>query len=920
MIYTEYIEHYNKYRQKYGHKTAIFLKVGSFFELYDVQDCETAKTEANIHEIVDHLGIQLSIKQQIDSNKKILFAGFPDYVLHKWASRLTTNGWTVVVVDQIKDEFGKVKERKVSRILSPSTHIENITSIETPFLMTLFFKFPLIGAAVLDLTTGSTKTYSGQAQGRLENWTMDDIAQFQSVFPPKEIIIYWSNENCPSESYFRRIMNQPSSVVVHIRKIQCNGSFKSEIVRTEYLQKIFMIKSLLPPKTYLGIRSDHEELALLFLLQFIEEHDPSHLRGFQRNEPWIPHLKLICGNHALTQLQMHLVVGLFDKAITPMGKRAIKERLLSPYSDAGEIQSRLNEIQEYLTWSDEKSKSLEHQLRFMFDIPRLHRKILCGSINPSEINQLFQTYKAINCLINQIVPNTMLKEPFPNEQWVSYQDLFRKHFVENKATNDISVFNGDTYCEIKQIETDIQTILKEFQVIKQDIAQIAGVSNDAIRFEERDKEPFGFKASTGTILQLKKHIKDLPDGIKICELKSGGWIDCCALQQLNTKLQQARTQLDYQIQICLPYACFAIAQESQIWTIMEHWICHIDSTQCIGRVSKERGFHCPKIECSDFGSTVHIQQMRHPLVEATASRVSYVKHNVCLDDNKKGWLIYGMNASGKSTLMKATGICVLLAQAGCFVPATEMTIKPFKAIYTRILNQDNLIAGLSSFAIEMAELREILRNADNNTLVLGDELCSGTESISAQALVLTGIQWLSKQSAKFIFATHLHGLPNFIDLTNGVEIWHLHVDYDPLSNKLIFDRSLRPGPSSSLYGLEVARAMDLPIDFIEQAIANRHKILGTSSQENALKSSWNSHIFKKECELCKKTATNLDVHHIQHRASATNGLLQDGTPMNHESNLIVLCQFCHQKIHNFSINVGTVHHTSNGPERMNATP
>ena len=105
MIYTEYIEHYNKYRQKYGHKTAIFLKVGSFFELYDVQDCETAKTEANIHEIVDHLGIQLSIKQQIDSNKKILFAGFPDYVLHKWASRLTTNGWTVVVVDQIKEKF-----------------------------------------------------------------------------------------------------------------------------------------------------------------------------------------------------------------------------------------------------------------------------------------------------------------------------------------------------------------------------------------------------------------------------------------------------------------------------------------------------------------------------------------------------------------------------------------------------------------------------------------------------------------------------------------------------------------------------------------------------------------------------------------------------------------------------------------------
>ena len=98
-----------------------------------------------------------------------------------------------------------------------------------------------------------------------------------------------------------------------------------------------------------------------------------------------------------------------------------------------------------------------------------------------------------------------------------------------------------------------------------------------------------------------------------------------------------------------------------------------------------------------------------------------------------------MNASGKSTLMKATGICILLAQAGCFVPAKEMILRPFRSIYTRILNQDNIFAGLSSFAVEMSELRDILRNATSNTLVLGDELCAGTESISAQALFILQI-------------------------------------------------------------------------------------------------------------------------------------------------------------------------------------
>jgi len=931
-MHKEYIELYQTYMKKYGPKTAIFIMVGSFYELYEIQDVETGETQANVREIVDYLGIQLAPKKgDVGPGNEGLFAGFPDFAMHKWAGRLTSNGWTVVIVDQVKDMRGKVKERKVSRILSPSTHVEQTISTETPYIMTLFFHAlkvsPSFGAAVLDLTTGSTRTYSGQAQGRSDIWTADDIVQLLSVYPPKEILIYWSNGVCPEESMFRRILGLPSSIVVHIRAVETLGSFASDLVRTEYLQKIYSIQSLLPPRTYLGIRSEQEELALLYLLQFVEEHDPSRLRSFQRNEPWIPHTKLICGNHALTQLQltsatnpMESVMGLFDKAISPMGKRAMKERLLSPYSEAAEIQARLKEVQEYIMWPEEKSKLLERQLRFMFDLPRLHRNVLCGSVAPSEFTQLFQTYKAIEIIVDKIVPNTLLKEPFTKEQWTQYQEVFRTHVSEEKAQQvcvDVSVFNVETYPEIGRKEAEIQEILEQFQAIKRDMAQRGRVAEDAIRLEEREKEPFGLKGSTITLQQLKKNGKDLPEGTRISELKSGGWIDCTALQQCNTRLQKAREVLDHLIRIHLPDACLAISQAGFIWSIMEQWICHVDTTQCIGRVSKERGFHCPTIESAENGSSVDIQQVRHPLVEATSSRISYVKHNVRLDGEKKGWLVYGMNASGKSTLMKATGLCVLLAQAGCFVPAQSMTLRPFRAIYTRILNQDNLFAGLSSFAVEMAELRDILRNADDRTLVLGDELCAGTESISAQALVSSGIQWLSKRNAKFIFATHLHDLPNHLDVKKeGVEVWHLHVEYDSQSKKLIYDRSLRPGSGSTLYGLEVARAMDLPFEFIEQALTNRHRIMGTSTREEAPTSSWNTKIVRKECEICKKDATDLEVHHVQHRASATNGLLQDGSPMNHESNLMVICQTCHDNIHAGTIEVGNLQQTSSGPERI----
>jgi hypothetical protein len=251
--------------------------------------------------------------------------------------------------------------------------------------------------------------------------------------------------------------------------------------------------------------------------------------------------------------------------------------------------------------------------------------------------------------------------------------------------------------------------------------------------------------------------------------------------------------------------------------------------------------------------------------------------------------------------MKATGIAVILAQAGSFVPAKKMTLRPFRAIFTRILNHDNIFSGLSSFAVEMSELRDILRVADRNSLVLGDELCAGTESDSAQALVAAGIEWLAKNQAKFLFATHLHDIPKLVDLPSlGVSVWHIHVHYDPVTKRLVYERQLRPGSGSSLYGLEVARAMDLPFEFIELAGKNRRKLLGEFRRSESAASAWSGQIAKQSCELCGAPggARHLEVHHIRQRHSAdATGHFDDGQSMNHPRNLIVLCENCHDLQH-----------------------
>jgi len=950
-MYSEYIKFYNIYTQKYGPKTTVFMAVGSFYELYDIQNTETGETQCNIHEITNFLGLQLTtksyakLKLSLNPDEQIVCAGFPDYSIHKWAGRLTSTGWTVVVVDQDRNILsnvftrrGTVGDRVVSRILSPSTHIENMSSLDTPYILSLFFQqsaqlTPIFGAAVLDLTTGTTITYSGVTNGRPDIWTADDLIHMINVFQPKELLIYWkSQQTAPDKSYICRTFGIPTNVPIHIYQTE---AFTTELARSEYLQKIYSIKSLFPPKTYLGLRSDTEELALLYLLQFIEEHYPSILKSFHRNEPWTPQSRLICGNHALTQLQMtgsninETVINLFNKCITPMGKRAIRDRLLTPYSDHNKISQYLNEVREYTQWDALKTKQLEKQLRFMFDLPRLHRKLLCGLITPQEISGLFQTYTAVNAIMSDITSDSLLKEPFKKEDWDEYNRVYQTHFSLEKSRNaseDIMPFNSDTYADISKKEKEIEDTHTEFKLLKHTIAEKGGINEDTISVESRTKEPYGFKCTATIIRQLKKNIANLPPGTKLSELKTVGWIDCTKLQQLNTTIQKLRDQLDNLVKIHILDACNAISEAGQlIWTNIETWISHIDCTQCIGRISKDRGFVCPDIEEPDEnGSAFEIEQLRHPLVESSATRVTYVKHDIRLGStqNGSGWLIYGMNASGKSTLMKATGLCILLAQSGCFVPAKSMKLKPFKSIYTRILNQDNLFAGLSSFAVEMSELRDILKNANSNTLVLGDELCAGTESISAQSLVLSGIQWLSARNAKFIFATHLHGLAEMLSYPSDgqstkVQVWHLHVEYDPITKKLIYDRALRPGSGSTLYGLEVAQAMDLPFDFIEQALQNRHRIIGSKRQDNTSKSYWNKEIIRKECEICKKQiCSELEVHHIVPRSMASNNILDDGTHMNEKRNLIVICQICHDKVHANKIEIGPLQITSNGPERV----
>ena len=300
-------------------------------------------------------------------------------------------------------------------------------------------------------------------------------------------------------------------------------------------------------------------------------------------------------------------------------------------------------------------------------------------------------------------------------------------------------------------------------------------------------------------------------------------------------------------------------------------------------------------------SFVDAKQIRHILIEQLHQQELYVRNDISLGKGDNGILLFGTNAVGKSSLIKALGICLILAQSGLFVPCSSFTYKPYNSIFTRILGNDNIFKGLSSFAVEMIELNTILKLANKNSLILGDELCSGTETTSAICIFSSGIIKLQERMCSFIFATHFHEVCKIKAITSlqNVVMKHMKVIYNKEKDRLEYNRILSDGPGLSEYGLEVCKSLAMPDDFISLAYKLRIEI--KRENETILskrKSKYNSKKLKGICEVCGDNE-GVDTHHLQYQCSAKkdNGFIDGHFHKDHVANLINVCKDCHTDIH-----------------------
>ena len=653
------------------------------------------------------------------------------------------------------------------------------------------------------------------------------------------------------------------------------------------------------------------------------------------------------------------VLNHLNNCITSMGKRKFNYDLLNPITNISKLNESY-EITEYLL----KNKSIWTTIRTMLneirDLEKYKRKIILKKITPKDFTILHKNletiiaiYKTINkdktlniYLDNNINTTTKKVNENINELKKIIEDNLDLKISKN--IDDISVDKLGNY-DIEEIlyinrglSQDIDELYKKTLDTKEEFFCIKNYlngilinyekntkSNDFVKIHETSKSDPILLTTKRRSTIIKKHIDDIKTdtveveyiskftgGKEIYNLNikdiefanyNGTSTNICitspVIKKMTTFINQSKNNLINKLEQFYNEFNKKIINIELISII--NYITYLDLLQCKSYIAFEYNYSKPFIK--DYHkSFINFKGIRHCLIEHLNNKELYVTNdlNIGNDNNANGILLYGTNAVGKTSIIKSIGIALIMAQAGLYVPASEFIYNPYNKIFTRILGNDNIFKGLSTFAVEMSELRIILKESNNSSLILGDELCSGTESDSALSIFMTGLEYLHKNESTFLFATHFHQIVKYEELKSleKIKLYHMSVLYDNERKRLIYDRKLKEGPGESMYGLEVCKSLNLPNEFLDRAHELRIKYNDTHKSILDMDiSNYNSKKLKNFCEICREKM-GIEIHHLQYQMDSKkkNKFIENNNNnfhMNHKANLISICNDCHDEIH-----------------------
>ena len=1008
----EYFALTDKYTAEYGANTVVLLQVGAFFEVYGqiITPAAGGGGGGGITCSGSRIDDFCVICELAKANKipGFVMAGFRDYGLDKYLKKLQDVGYTAVVY--VQDGIKTPPVRVLQGIYSPGTYFSTeiaaggggaaagavAAALSNNIACIWIEKISrtlggagggggggtlIMGMTNIDIYTGRATIFETENKDSHNPTTYDEVERFIASYIPSEVIII-SNLSAREVEDVIHYTNIQAKMIHRVATTGGAGAGTAKAERcAKQVYQMEVLETFYPDGRAKSLEQSFMNYSiatqsLVYLLNFIYEHNPNLVSKIQ--EPVFENMseRLILANHSLRQLnilddgnsgggggaRLSSVLSLLNHTVTPMGSRAYKYTLLHPTFCAENLEQDYAITAHILslgatagTEPGLDTTTLRERLSYMKDIEKLHRHIILKKITPYHVFCLFHNLRHIRELYtacsrdsevsrylserihiqNDVVgKSTLLLDMFEKTLHMDVcrditDTLFETNIIQRGISAELDKLTDEYRMTQKSLD-EVQRVLNE--LIQAGEKPASGVAAaDYVKLHETDKMGISFQATKRRTKILEDRIKKLPAGggkvISIsldgdgrvlmfdtsgitCPAASGSnntihsqqiYELCAAVVSLRVKISDMVSVLYYQF-------IGSLHEYYHDFENMIEFVSAVDMIQNRCHVARKYRYCRPTIDHDhdhDTGASfVRATGLRHCLIERINEDECYVTNDVGLSGS--GILLYGTNAVGKTSLIRAIGVAVIMAQAGFYVPASGFVYRPYRAIMTRILGNDNLFKGLSTFVVEMSELRVILRMADANTLVLGDELCSGTEMDSAISIFVAGLQHLYRAGASFIFATHLHEIAAYSEIREmapRLRLAHMRVFYDKARDTLVYDRKLQDGAGESMYGLEVCKSLHLPDDFLENANTIRVKYRGVSAKtptasilDDAVPSRYNAAKLRRLCELCEK-ARGTEVHHLQHQESADADNFIGHIHKNHPANLASVCEDCHREIH-----------------------
>ena len=961
----EYFQYQDKFVKKYGSDTIVLMQVGSFYEFYGLDidklsykdvDASLNLDNTHLYTVAKLLGFSIAKK-----TNHTLMAGVPKYAIDKHVKKLLDNNYTIVIIEQIGEDKKDV-DRQITNIYSPGTYMDDINTIKTNFLASIYIENTKtlhgntieMGACCIDLSIGKNIIYEIPYKKEDSNYIYDELYKFINSYNPSEIIVSFKDID---ENKQNNIIESLEINKRIIKTVNYGDSYKKIDIQEMMLKEVFKPKTMISVFEYLDIhRMQIGIYSYINLLLFIKEHDNSKLLHLEKPDIYTTSNLLNLNRNTIYRLNLvnnnnqeennTSIKSLFDvvnMTTTNIGRRTLRNRLIFPTTNIDVLNKRYD-LADYFIENKELMTLFKGELCNISDIERLNRKLVTLKLDKE--NDLLNLCISLN-YINKIFDNISselfsllsLDEENKKEFEVFYNEIKNTFDMDKLYSRDINIFKSGFNQSIdekngiykKQIVIFEELCRKFTKIIKMEDKKVYDDDLLLVDYEWSDRdncynitttEARAKKLKLG--LQKKKNIKikkeeydiDITIDTATITLKSastGGKtkIKSDFLTECSEKLYRSKNILLKLVDNTYKTVLEDFYKYNNLLFTIVNFIGEIDCGMSTANNFIKYNYCKPVLDNTKDKSYFDCIGIRHPIIERILSTL-YVTNDIIMGKAvNDGMLLFGTNSCGKSSLMKAIGLCVIMSQAGLYVPASSFTIQPFTKIFSRIGNQDNIFTGKSSFTQEISELRDIFNRCDQNSLVIGDEPCSGTEHISAISIVSSSIEYLCRKKCSFIFATHLHKL-NEIDLLKNLDNlhkYHLKITYDEVNDKLIYNRKLEPGIGNEEYGLEVAKSLSLELDFLHNAykVKNQLKDIGLYSTKGSI---YNSKKILDKCELCCEEGE--EVHHINYQNLANKFGHIDTIHMNMKGNLCSICQKCHDMVHNDEINIKGYIETSEG--------